>query len=355
MRVHAISLTTAKEVWQSEQWETPWGAFAAYSESLGYGYIYFRSWDGYLRCYNATTGALVWKDYSADSTDMATGHYVWWGDCIVADGKLYLATGEHTSPNPPARGNALYCIDAFNGTVYWKLDDFMGRSDLQHGGISSGMLWYLNDYDSCEYMFGMGETKTTVSAPLTSVPLGSDVLIQGTVTDQSPGAPDTPAISDNGQSAWVQYLYMNAPMPANATGVPVSLVAISSDNAVIDIGHATSDSYGQFSILWTPAKSGLYKIVAGFAGSGSYYGSSGETSLAVSKAPSASPQVSATPTATAAPTASPIVSPTVAPTPTPTTPTGPGGIPASTMYAIAAAVVVIVIVVVAAVALRRRK
>jgi hypothetical protein len=145
MRVHAISLTTAKEVWQSEQWDTPWGAFAAYSESLGYGYVYFRSWDGYIRCYNATTGGLVWKDYSADSTDMATGHYVWWGDCIVADGKLYLATGEHTSPNPPARGNALYCIDAFNGTVYWKLDDFMGRSDLQHGGISSGMLWYLND------------------------------------------------------------------------------------------------------------------------------------------------------------------------------------------------------------------
>jgi hypothetical protein len=48
-----------------------------------------------------------------------------------------------------------------------------------------------NSYDNQQYVFGKGQTDVTVSAPQTAIPVGTGALIQGTVTDQSPGAEDT--------------------------------------------------------------------------------------------------------------------------------------------------------------------
>ncbi len=39
-------------------------------------------------------------------------------------------------------------------------------------------------------------------------PLGTSVMITGSVTDQSPGAAGTPAISDEDMSAWMEYMYV---------------------------------------------------------------------------------------------------------------------------------------------------
>jgi hypothetical protein len=220
----------------------------------------------------------------------------------------------------------------------------------------------MDTYDQRIYAIGKGPTQTTVSTNPSVLPLTDGIMIQGSVTDISPGTQTSelkmrfpngvPAVSDADQSIWMQYLYQNKPQPTNVKGVPVHITAVDSTGKVIDVGHATSDIGGLYSIMWTPPSSGLYTVVAAFEGSGSYYPSQGETAIGVAAA--VAPIVTPTPT-TPSQTASPIVTPTVAPTPTPTTPAGPGGIPASTMYAIAAAVVVIVIVAVAAVALRRRK
>ena len=152
-----------------------------------------------------------------------------------------------------------------------------------------------NNYDNKVYCFGEGDTSTTVTAPMTSITAGSNVIIQGTVTDQSVGKPGTPAISDQWMTPWMEYLYMDQPIPTQATGVPVSIDAIDPNGNFVHIGDATSGISGSYRYTWTPPNiPGTYTIIATFAGSGSYYSSSGQTGATVTL-----------PTVTTAPTATP--------------------------------------------------
>ena len=145
-------------------------------------------------------------------------------------------------------------------------------------------------------MFGKGETETKVSASPGVIANGGSVLLQGTVTDQSPGAKGTPAVSDDSQEAWVPYLYMNKPIPTSATGVPVFLQAVRSDGTtVIDIGHVTTDILGHYEFTWTPPDQDTYKILATFEGSDSYYTSSGIAGLSVGAASEVPAQPEAAP------------------------------------------------------------
>jgi hypothetical protein len=122
------------------------------------------------------------------------------------------------------------------------------------------------------------------------------MVIQGTVLDQSPGAPGTPAISDNDMTQWMEYLYMQQPLPTNAVGVPVSIDAIDPNNNNVHLGDATSDASGHYAFAWeTPNIPGQYTIIAHFTGSKSYFGSSAEATTYVSEvAPTPSPAPVAT-------------------------------------------------------------
>jgi outer membrane protein assembly factor BamB len=301
-RTRALSLYTGKEVWESEPMDAPWGTFAAYSASAGYGNVYVHSYDGHLYCYDAETGDQKWRFYSGDTTETAMGTYAWWGKVIIADGKVYAATGEHTPPNPMPRGNKLYCIDAHNGTLIWSLSGVSNDGGKYGGGscgVSSGMLYYGNQYDGCLYMFGKGKTATEVLVSPSVIANGASVLIKGTVTDQTPSIKGTPAIADEDMAEWMEYLYMNKPMPTDATGVPVMLQAMRSNGSIIDIGWATSDIMGHYEFKWTPPAEDTYKILATFCGSESYWMSSAQTALLVEAAPEAPPEPTEEPAYTA--------------------------------------------------------
>ncbi len=91
-------------------------------------------------------------------------------------------------------------------------------------------------------------------------------------------------------SQWMEYVYMQKPMPTNVTGVPVTLSVIDSNGNNRQIGTTTTDSSGTFASTWTPDIPGNYTVIATFAGSQSYYGSNAETHFyASSPAPTASP------------------------------------------------------------------
>jgi len=131
------------------------------------------------------------------------------------------------------------------------------------------------------------------------------MVIKGTVTDSitrptSQGIPQagTPAVSDQDQSQWMQYLFNNAPRPTNATGVPVIISVIDSNGNYRQIGTTTSNDYGTFGFTWTPDISGDYTVIATFAGSQAYYTSSAATNFYA-----AEPAATATPQATASPSA----------------------------------------------------
>lgn len=280
--IWAVDTATGTLAWKSEPQSFPWGGFNAYNMARGYNLVYANGWDGYQYAYNASTGKLVWKAFSADSLgETAMGAYGWWGNTIVGDEKCYTATGQHTQPSPPARGDALYAVNALTGNQVWKLDNFQ-----QAGGqsLASGVLTYGNAYDGRVYAFAQGPTETTITAVLTAVPEGSPVLLQGTVMDMSPGAPNTPAVSDDSQNQWMQYLYMNKPMPSNATGVVVHLEYIGADGSKNDLTHVTTDLLGHYEFLWTPPAQGAYKVIATMDSTNSYYASTAETAVGVGPA-----------------------------------------------------------------------
>jgi hypothetical protein len=165
------------------------------------------------------------------------------------------------------------------------------------GAAADGYLTTASSYDGYMYVFGKGKSKTTVEAPLTAVPKGQGILIQGSITDQSPAQPDSPCISKESMATYMEYLHMQKPIPSGykVTGVPIQLLAIDANGHVIDIGTMTSDVGGTFKSAWTPPDEGLYTITANFVGDDSYGSSWAETGLSVGPAPAASPTVTTTP------------------------------------------------------------
>ncbi len=117
-----------------------------------------------------------------------------------------------------------------------------------------------------------------------------------TVTDQCPGAPNTPAIADEDQKAWMEYLYMQQPMPTDAKGVEVVISVLDPNSNTYEVGRTTSDANGMFKLTFTPEVPGTYSVIAKFEGSKSYGSSFSETAISVDEAP---PQ----------PTQQPVVSP----------------------------------------------
>ena len=101
------------------------------------------------------------------------------------------------------------------------------------------------------YVFGKGPSATTVTAPKIAITLGQSVMIEGTVTDQSAGQPDTACIADEDMAAWMEYLHLQEPMPANAKGVEVSLDVIDSNGNYRNIGTTTSDIAGKFALIYS--------------------------------------------------------------------------------------------------------
>jgi len=352
----AYNLTTGQKLWgPTEPYPNAWGYYVCYPPILAYGRLYASDFGGYLHAYDAATGKRLWS-FSTGTSGYETpyGDYPLLHIECVADGKVYI-TGGHTYSPPLFRGSDLWCINATSGEVIWHIANFVSANQAT-GVIADGYLINENAYDNQIYAYGRGQTTTTVSAPQTTLPSDTSVLITGTVTDQSPGqtclgipAAGTPAISDDSMTAWMEYLYMQQPKPTNATGVRVHLTAFDPNGNSQDIGTTITDTNGKYGITWNPPIEGTYHITATFEGSESYYSSEDTTYFAVGSA-AASPVPTATPTPTAAPTVTPV--PTASPSPAPQPEAGPS----TDMYIIAAAAVIIIAVVaVAALVLRKRK
>jgi outer membrane protein assembly factor BamB len=202
-------------------------------------------------------------------------------DMTIADEKVFVGTG-NSHGDPLFRGAKLYAIDAMTGDEVWSINAFIQNTMP----IADGYLIAFNGYDNQIYCFGKGQTAITVDAPLTAVPLGSSVVIRGTITDQSTGVRGTPAIADEDMTEWMEYLHMQKPMPMNAKGVEVKLEALDPNFNFYEIGTVTSDASGMYKLMWEPPVPGEYTIIATFEGSDSYWSSYSETAIGVTEAPS---------------------------------------------------------------------
>jgi len=289
VRRYGYSLETGELLWTGEP--EPALNYMGRSTNVYQGKLLSGGYAGVLTAYDIKTGDIEWTyTASQEGFESPYGNYPILITCI-ADGKIYLVSGEHSATQPLWRGSYLRCIDAETGTELWKVL-FWGGAQVagpEVGGrsvsIADGFLVGLNFYDNQIYCFGKGQSATTVTAPKTAIPKGSKVLIEGTVLDMTPISEGTPCVAKESMSAWMEYLHMQQEIPAEVTGVPVMLTAMKDDGTVIDLGTKwTNGYYGIFDCEWTPEEEGQYTIIATFLGDGSYGSSSAATGILVGPA-----------------------------------------------------------------------
>jgi len=287
---------------------SPWDAYTR--QGITDGNIVMFAGPGSIQAMSLTNGTFLW-DFNAGPAGLneASSNYLMEGIYAAAGGGgEYFAQVSNSHGDQPFRGAQLFALNITTGQVIWQEEGQFAGSHAGSDAIADGIFVGINVNDNEYYAIGQGQSATTVSAPPDVQTLGSQVLLQGTVTDQSPGqtclgipAAGTPAIADASQEAWMAYLYMQQPMPTNATGVPVSLDSIDPNGNYVHIGDVTTDTTGHYKFLWTPTIPGTYTIIANFAGTGSYYSSSAETAFA-NTAAAPTPPPTSTPAASVADT-----------------------------------------------------
>jgi outer membrane protein assembly factor BamB len=307
MAWYGYDIATGAKLWGPiHPYTNDWGYYSYCAHAvIGYGNLYLWSLGGDVACYDVQTGEFKWK-WNAGSAGMESPYGVWpfgsyGGNHILADGKLYVAAGNDYAP-PIFKGAKLYCLNATTGELIWDTLEFCV---WQNPAVADGIMVWYNAYDNQVYAYGKGPSATTVTAPDTVQPLGTQILIKGTITDQSPGTKEyaqtarfpngVPAISDENMSAWMEYLYQQQPLPQDAKGVEVVVEVLDPNNNYYEVGRTTSDANGMYKLMFTPEVPGEYSIIASFAGSESYWPSHAETAIGVEEAPAATPAPTPTP------------------------------------------------------------
>jgi len=209
----------------------------------------------------------------------------------------FVSEGHMYTP-PLFRGASLLALNLTDGQPIWSILGFDVGAPF---AISDGVLTAFNDYDNQIYAYGMGPSKTTVTAPDVGVTTATPITITGTVMDTSAGSQQNavaanfpnglPCVSDASMTQFMEAVYEQQPMPTNLTGVPVTVAVTDKNGNCYVIGTTRTDPYsGVFSLNWTPIIPGNFTVTATFAGSGSYYGSSATTAFyASSPGPTAAP------------------------------------------------------------------
>jgi outer membrane protein assembly factor BamB len=264
--------------------------------------VYSVGYSGTVYCWDTDTGKLDWSYAVEDPyTEILWSNNWPMSIYFTSDGKLYLFHTEHSANQPLPRGAPAICLNATTGEVIWRVDGLLRTTTW--GGrpvMGDSVIAMYNTYDQLVYAIGKGPSATTVAASPKVSTYGSSVVVEGMVTDVSPGAKSdglemrfpngVPAVSDGSMGEWMKYVYAQFPRPTDVTGVEVVLEVLDPNNNYYEVGRATSDASGMFHCAFTPEVPGEYTIVASFAGSKGYFGSFAETAINVEEAPAATPE-----------------------------------------------------------------
>ncbi len=304
-------LSTGDKLWgptQPQPYQDKWGYTSSNSwDNIAYGKYFSGNYGGIVYCRNATTGETIWT-YTIDDPYVENLQNNLWRfrPAFFADGKLYLENTEHNVFDPQNRGCPFLCLDVETGERVFQIP-YRGSEWSSTPIIGDSIIAMYNEYDQRIYAMGKGPSATSVSIMTNVVTEGDNVLVQGTVTDISPGTEQyalrarfphgVPAVADDNMSDWMLYVYNQFARPADVMGVDVVVEVLDPNGNYYEVGTTTSDTTGNFMIDFVPPVPGLYTVIASFAGSKSYYGSFAETFLKVMEAP----EPTAAPTPTPAP------------------------------------------------------
>jgi hypothetical protein len=295
----AYDLSTGRETWKTRSLDYPWDepGWGSYSVTSAYGNLYWVAQTG-IYSIDWTNGHINWK-YEKAAPPFETPYinsegetvYPFMAAALIADGKIYAYSSEHTPETPFYRGCPTVCVDAITGEEIWSIG-MTGAGEFARSAtqlaIADGYMTF-GARDGVMYTFGMGLSETTVSAPQLPLALGQKVFLTGTVFDLSPAQPNTPCVSKESMAAQMEYLHMQTQIGGvhgnvTMTGVPVLLTAVDPHGTSIEIATVTSDGYsGTFGYAWKPDIPGEYTITATFMGDESYDSSFATTYLTVAE------------------------------------------------------------------------
>ncbi len=306
-------LSTGEQIWgptDPQHYTDKWGYGSSNSwDNIVEGKYISGNYGGTVYCRNVTTGETIWTyDIEDPYHEVLQNTKIRFRPAFIADGKVYLENTEHNPFNPQHRGFPFLCLDLETGEKIFSIP-IRGSEWSSTPIIGDSIIAMYDEYDQRVYAIGKGPSATTVTGPEIVQPLGTPIMIKGTVMDISPGTNDAaltmrfpngvPAVSDESMSDWMLYVYSQFGRPANATGVEVTLSVLDPNNNVYDIGNATTDASGTFSFMWDPLVPGKYTVIATFAGSDSFYASSAETAVGITEAPEVTPEPTPTPASVA--------------------------------------------------------
>jgi hypothetical protein len=291
---YGFSTETGSYLWQTqpEQWQDAYGwGNAEHTWYAADGKLFSTGIGGILYAYDLSTGKTAWTYTMSDLYNEPVTGDNWWGWIdLIADGKIYFGTLEHSAEQPMPRGAPYICVNATTGEEIWRVNGMYRETRWGGNGIiADSIIATMDTYDQRVYAIGKGPTALTVAASPKVTVEGSSVLIEGMVTDTSPGTATlttrfpngVPAVSDASQSQWMLYVYKQFERPSNATGVTVSIDVVDANGNYRNIGTTKSDSNGVYSFNWTPDITGKYSVFVTFAGSKAYYASSAESAFVV--------------------------------------------------------------------------
>jgi len=300
------SMATGQKIWGPTPSQAPLDYYGYFfpglteGQRIAPGKLYSAGMAGIVYCYDMPTGNLLWTfgnggaGNSTNSGFQVPGPYPTF-IYAIANGIVYTMDTEHTVETPIYKGSMARALNATDGAEIWTLSNYNGAG-VSAAAIADGFATFMNGYDNQIYVVGKGPSATTITAPDVSIELGKSLVIRGTVTDTSSGTkqdeqaarfPDgVPAVADESMTDWMGYIYQGKPRPTDVKGVEVTLSVLDSNNNYRNIGSATTNVDGFFTLNWTPDIPGQYTVYASFAGSDAYWPSHAVTSFAVDQAAS---------------------------------------------------------------------
>ena len=137
--------------------------------AVAYGNVYEMNKDGYLYAINIVNGDLVWRYKGPDNT------LLWPGMPTVADGKVYVTTGEVAMYGGQVGISEFACINAYTGQPIWKLP-IEALAPRESVAIAYGNLYLIpgnvttsvdsvsgNEYSRVNEVWAIGTNAVTVS------------------------------------------------------------------------------------------------------------------------------------------------------------------------------------------------
>ena len=306
LNFQGYSMNDGSLLWTTEP-QTVWNYYFDPGQPVlgttAYGKFYVAGFGGITYCYDDLTGELLWTHGNGgEGNSTKGGLQIFYGVYptmiqAIANGVVYTATDEHTTPNPMYKGATARALNATTGEEIWKLSEFpseWGFSTPNQWATADGFSVFMNGLDNNIYSIGRGPSSMTVDAPAYATKLADSIVIRGTVTDIAAGTQQNEqaarfpngvaCVSDENMGEWMGYVYQQKPRPTDTIGVPVTISVVDANGNYREIGATTSNSDGFFTYNWKPDIEGQYTVYASFAGSESYWPSHAVTSFAVDPA-----------------------------------------------------------------------